>query len=60
MNGLVVVAGGIVGGVIGGHAGVLAMMLWADMDGPGVLTWVPGGVAAGAAVGVYVAAQVIA
>lgn len=60
MNGLITVGAGIVGGAIGGCAGLVAMMMWADMDGLGVLTWVPSGVAVGAVVGVYVGAEVLA
>lgn len=57
MNGLFVVGCGVVGGVVGGYLSIPAMMLWGDMDGLGVITWVPSGVAIGAAVGVYVGAQ---
>lgn len=59
MNGLLIVGCGIAGGIIGGFAAIPAMMLWADMDGLGVITWVPSGVAVGAIVGVYVGAEVI-
>jgi hypothetical protein len=58
MTGLFVVGCGVVGGVIGGCLAIPAMMLWADMDGLGVITWVPSGVAVGAAVGVYAGAQI--
>lgn len=57
MNGLFVVGCGVVGGVVGGCLAIPAMMLWADWDGLGVITWVPSGVAVGAAVGVYAGAQ---
>lgn len=59
MNGLIVVGAGILGGAIGGFVGTIAMMAWADMDGPGVLTWVPGGVAIGAVVGVYAGVELL-
>jgi hypothetical protein len=58
MNGLIVVGCGIAGGVVGGFMAIPAMMLWGDMDGLGVITWVPTGVAAGAIVGVYIGAQI--
>lgn len=57
MNGLLVVGCGVVGGVIGGCLAIPAMMLWADMDGLGVITWVPSGVAIGATVGVFAAVE---
>lgn len=59
MNGLLVVGGGVVGGVVGGYAGLAAMMLFADWDGLGVITWVPSGVAIGAAIGVFATAQLV-
>lgn len=59
MNGLLVVGCGIAGGAIGGYLAIPAMMLWGDMDGLGVITWVPSGVAIGAIVGVYAGARVI-
>lgn len=60
MNGLLVVGGGVVGGVVGGYAGLVAMMFLADMDGLGVITWVPSGAAIGAAIGVFTTAQWVA
>jgi hypothetical protein len=54
VNSLLVLSCGIAGGVIGGYAAIPAMMLWGDMDGLGVITWVPSGVAIGATVGVYI------
>ena len=59
INGLLVVGCGIAGGIIGGFAAIPAMMLWADMDGLGVITWVPSGVAIGATAGVFVGTQVV-
>lgn len=58
MNGLMVVGCGVVGGIIGGCMAIPAMMLWADMDGLGVITWVPSGAAIGAAVGVFAAVEI--
>jgi hypothetical protein len=59
MNGLIVVGTTAAGGVVGGFCGLVAMMFWADLDGLGVLTWVPSGAAVGAAVGAYVGGQIV-
>lgn len=60
-GGLVVVGTTVVGGVIGGYAGLFAAMAWADLGdlGIGALSWVVGGVAAGASVGAFVGGSML-
>jgi len=58
MHGLLIVGCGVLGGAIGGYLAIPAMMFWGDMDGLGVITWVPSGVAIGAAVGVFAAVEI--
>lgn len=57
MNGLIVVAAGVVGGTIGGGVGLVAAMFWANLDGFDTLKWPAGGAVIGATGCVYLASE---
>lgn len=60
-DGLVVIAGGLVGAGLGGSAGMITALLWASME-PGAMdaiAWPLYGIFAGAIIGAGVAAWIV-